>query len=325
MRASRFSASLVVPATLGRVGEAPMLNQKHIVVGLGELLWDLFPAGKQLGGAPANFAYITSLLGDEGIPASRLGQDALGAEGIRRLGELGLSTAFIQQDAQHSTGTVKVEVDSAGQPRFEIARPVAWDFLEWTPQWQDLAQNSDAVCFSTLAQRSEPSRATMRSFLLATRPGTVQVCDINLRQAFFTAQIVAESMKIANIVKLNHEELPRVMRLFDLEHRDEQDSAQGLLISYDLDLICVTRGNGGSLLLSRSECHEHPGFKVQVADTVGAGDAFTAALVHGYLRKQSLVQINETANRVGAWVASQPGGTPAPKAGDLVHTLAEIG
>ncbi len=301
-----------------------MLSQKHVVVGLGELLWDLFPSGKQLGGAPANFAYIASLLGDEGIPASRLGQDALGAEGIRRLGELGLSTAFLQQDADHPTGTVKVEVDPAGQPRFEIAQPVAWDFLEWTPQWQDLAHQSDAVCFSTLAQRSEPSRATMHSFLQATRPAAVRVCDINLRQAFFTAQVVAESMKAANIVKLNHEELPRVMRLFDLEHRDEQESAHRLLISYDLDLICITRGNGGSLLLSRNECSEHPGFKVKVADTVGAGDAFTAALVHGYLRQRSLAEINETANRVGAWVASQPGGTPAPKAGDLNQSLSEI-
>ena len=116
-----------------------MLSRKRIVVGLGELLWDLFPAGKQLGGAPANFAYITSLLGDQGIPASRLGQDALGADAIRRLGELGLSTEFIQQDTDHPTGTVKVEVDRTGQPRFEISESVAWDFLEWTPQWQNLA------------------------------------------------------------------------------------------------------------------------------------------------------------------------------------------
>ena len=302
-----------------------MLSQKRIVIGLGELLWDLFPAGKKLGGAPANFAYITSLLGDRGIPASRLGQDALGAEAIRRLGELGLSTEFIQSDTDHPTGTVKVEVDPAGQPRFEIANPVAWDFLEWTPQWQELAQQTDAVCFSTLAQRSEPSRATMRSFLLGVRPGAVRVCDINLRQNFFTAQVVAESMKLATVVKLNHEELPRVMRLFELEHRDERDSAQRLLKSYDLKLICVTRGDGGSLLLSPGESSEHPGFKVKVADTVGAGDAFTAALVHGYLRGASLAEINDTANRVGAWVASQSGGTPSPKAGDLNQTLAGIG
>ncbi|MFZ0953950.1 MAG: PfkB family carbohydrate kinase, partial [Candidatus Sulfotelmatobacter sp.] len=132
-----------------------MLSRKRIIVGLGELLWDLFPAGKQLGGAPANFAYITSLLGDQGIPASRLGQDALGADATRRLGELGLATEFIQQDADHPTGTVKVEVDRTGQPRFEISESVAWDFLEWTPLWRKLAEQADAVCFGSLAQRSE--------------------------------------------------------------------------------------------------------------------------------------------------------------------------
>src|ERR1700677_3956223 len=167
-----------------------MLSANPTVVGLGELLWDLFPAGKQLGGAPANFAYIASLLGEEGIPASRVGNDALGKEALGRLGELGLSTEFIQQDAEHPTGTVKVEVDGAGQPRFEITEFVAWDFLAWTHRWQELADEADAVCFSTLAQRSEHSRSAMRSFVLATRPEAVRVCDINLRQDFFTAQVV---------------------------------------------------------------------------------------------------------------------------------------
>jgi len=296
-----------------------------MVVGLGELLWDLFPAGKQLGGAPANFAYITCLLGDEGIPASRLGQDALGAEALHRLKELGLSIEFIQQDANHPTGTVNVEVDDAGQPRFEISASVAWDFLDFTPQWQKLAQQADAVCFGTLAQRSESSRSTIRRFLAATRAGALRVFDVNLRQRFYTAQVLAESLKLATIVKLNHQELPRVMRLLELQHRSEEDSARRLLSSDDLELVCVTRGNGGSLLMSRGECSEHPGFKVQVADTVGAGDAFTAALVHAYLRHSPLAQIGETANRVGAWVASQPGGTPAPRAGTLKRNLSEIG
>ncbi len=301
-----------------------MSNRRATIVGLGELLWDLFPAGKQLGGAPANFAYITSLLGNDGIPASRLGDDPLGREAIRRLGELGLSTEFIQQDANHPTGTVKLEVDLAGQARFEIAAPVAWDFFDWTLEWQRLAQAADAVCFGTLAQRSEHSCTTMRSFLLGTRPSALRVCDINLRQTFFTPRVVAESMKLATIVKLNHEELPRVMGLVELEYGGEEDSARRLLSAYDLKLVCITRGSKGSLLVSANERAEHPGFTVKVADTVGAGDAFTAALVHGYLRGRSLVEINETANRVGAWVASQPGGTPAPQAGDLNQSL-EIG
>jgi fructokinase len=325
MRAPRFSASSFVPASAGFGVESSMLSERHIVVGLGELLWDLFPAGEQLGGAPANFAYITSLLGDDGIPASRLGQDSLGTDAIRRLGELGLSTEFIQRDADHPTGTVKVEVDRTGQPRFQISESVAWDFLEWTPQWQKLAQKADAVCFGSLAQRSEHSRATIRRFVSSLRPSAARVFDVNLRQNFYTVNVLAGSMKLATIVKLNHEELPKIMQLFELENRSEEESARQLLSSHEVKLVCVTRGNGGSLLVSADERSEHPGFKVKVADTVGAGDAFTAALVHGYLRGTSLAHINETANRVGAWVASQPGATPAPKAGTLAQSLAEIG
>jgi len=314
-----------------------MSSKKNTVVGLGELLWDLFPAGKQLGGAPANFAYITSLLGDEGIPASRLGEDALGAEAVRRLRELGLSTEFIQSDAHLPTGTVKVEVDHAGQPRFEIAQPVAWDFLDSTPQWQVLAQRADAVCFGSLAQRSESSRITIRRFLLGTRANAVRVFDVNLRQNFYNAQVIAESMKLATVVKLNHEELTKIARLLELQDQREDDrgdrteknrreeaSARCLLSSYDLKLVCVTRGMNGSLLVSADDRNEHPGFQVKVADTVGAGDAFTAALVHGYLRATPLAQINENANRVGAWVASQPGATPAPRPGGLEENLADI-
>jgi fructokinase len=303
-----------------------MLSKRYLVVGLGELLWDLLPAGKQLGGAPANFAYITSLLGDHGIPASRLGQDALGGAAERRLAELALPTEFIQKDADHPTGTVQVELDAAGQPRFEISASVAWDFLDWTPQWQTLAQEADALCFGSLAQRSDRSRATIGKFVLASRQrNAVRIFDVNLRQNFFSAQVLADSMRLATIVKLNHEELPRIMRLFELEHHREEDSARRLLSLHDLKLVCITRGNGGSLLISAGECSGHPGFRVKVADTVGAGDAFTAALVHGYLRGTSLAQINENANRVGAWVASQSGATPAPKVGGMEQTLTAIG
>ena len=219
---------------------------------------------------------------------------------------------------------MKIEIDKGGQPQFDISEPVAWDFLQWTPLWQQLAQKADAVCFGSLAQRSPQSRATIRSFLRATRTEAVRIFDVNLRQNFYTSQILAQSMQHATIVKLNHEELPRIMHLLEHESSAEKDSARRLLSSYDLKLVCVTRGNGGSLLMSPDECSEHPGFKVKVADTVGAGDAFTAALVHQYLRGASLDQINETANRVGAWVASQPGATPDPGPERLAHALAGI-
>jgi fructokinase len=302
-----------------------MTNGKHTIVGLGELLWDLLPSGKQLGGAPANFAYITNLLGDTGIPASRVGQDSLGDEALARVAQLGLSAASVQRDPTNSTGTVNVDVDDRGQPCFEISEPAAWDFLEWTPSWQQLAKEADAVCFGSLAQRSSQSRSTIRSFLRAIPPEAVRIFDVNLRQNFYTAQVLAESMKLATIVKLNQEELPKIMRLFELGHHAEEDSARRLLSSRDLKLVCVTRGIGGSLLISPDERSEHPGFRVKIADTVGAGDAFTAALVHGYLRGTQLAQINEDANRVGAWVASQSGATPALNAGGLKQTLAEIG
>lgn len=299
-------------------------HRKRTVVGLGELLWDLLPSGKQLGGAPANFAYIASLLGNEGTTASAIGSDALGDEALQRLTELRLSTAYVQRVPAHPTGTVNVEIDGTGQPSFDIAESVAWDFLEWTRAWRQLAERADVVCFGSLAQRFPQSRSTIRSFLRATRPDAIRIFDVNLRQKFYTAQILAESMQLATLVKLNHEELPRILHLLQLDHRGEEDSARQLLSSYNLKLVCITRGANGSLLVGPEESNEHPGIKIKVADTVGAGDAFTAALVHGYLQGASLAQINETANRVGAWVASQPGATPVSKAGDLKQILADI-
>jgi fructokinase len=300
------------------------MRERYTIVGLGELLWDLFPSGPQLGGAPANFAYITNLLGDEGIPASRIGEDSLGDDAVAHLSMLGLNSAFVQRDAVYATGTVKVEVDDAGQPRFEICKPVAWDFLEWSSQWKQLAAQADAVCFGSLAQRSAISRETILNFLHTTRPETIRVFDVNLRQNFYSKEVLAESMKLASIVKLNHEELPRIMRLLNLENLGESGSARYLLSLYGLKLICITRGAGGSVLISADECSEHDGFHVQVVDTVGAGDAFTAAMLRGYLRAKPLNEINASANRVGAWVASQPGATPALKPGGWEATLAEI-
>ena len=301
----------------------------HTIVGLGEILWDLFPAGRQMGGAPANFAYITSLLGNRGIAASRLGYDDLGRAAIDRVRELGLDVAFLQRDPQHPTGTVHVKVDENGQPCFEILQSVAWDFLEWTVQWQSLAAQADAICFGSLAQRAPQSHATIQSFVQATRPECLRVFDVNLRQNFYDATVLDESMKVASIVKLNHEELPKIMRLLApgnsfREGESEESAARHLLDLYHLRLVCVTRGNRGSLLVSGKVCDAHPGFQVKVADTVGAGDAFTAALVSEYLRGATLAEMNETANHVGAWVASEAGATPAPGPGGIERRLAHI-
>jgi fructokinase len=300
-----------------------MPDKNYVVVGLGEVLWDILPGGKQLGGAPTNFAYITNLLGDKGIVASRVGDDGLGKEAREALEKLGLRTANLQLDPEHPTGSVKVQVDAAGQPKFEISENVAWDFLASTPEWNALAREADAVCFGSLAQRSAVSRQTIREFVKSTRAGATRIFDVNLRQAFFSADVLIESVKCADIVKLNDDELPHVMSLFGKEHRDEESSAKSLLKEFGLQLVCVTRGAKGSLLVSEAGSHHHSGYAIKVADTVGAGDAFTAGLVHQYLRAAPLASMNDTANRVGSWVASQVGGTPAPNAAQLREIFAE--
>ena len=297
---------------------------KKRVVGLGEVLWDVLPERTCLGGAPANFAYVTTLMGDRGIVASRVGEDSQGLDALRRMEELGLDIEQVQTDPQRPTGTVKVELDDKGQARFEIANPVAWDFLEWTQDWQRLAESADAVCFGSLAQRSDESRATIRRFIESTTLGAVKVFDVNLRQSYYSQEILSESMRLANIVKLNDEELPKVLSLANLSHKDEQSSAQRLLDAFELKLVCITRGGRGSLLVRPGESSEHPGFRVRVADTVGSGDAFTAGLVHEYLHGASLTLMNEVANLVGAWVASEVGAMPTPKRGALENSLAEI-
>jgi fructokinase len=176
-----------------------MPDKKYCILGLGEILWDLLPHGKQLGGAPSNFAYCSNLLGDRGVAASRLGNDELGKEAAQKLAGLGVETSFLQADSAHPTGTVNVSVDSKGEPAFEITPSVAWDFLEWEASWQSLAQEADAVCFGTLAQRAPGSRETIRKFLRSVRPGAVRIFDVNLRQSFYSAEILAQSLQLAEI------------------------------------------------------------------------------------------------------------------------------
>jgi len=301
-----------------------MAERRYRIVGLGELLWDLLPAGKQLGGAPANFAYISTLLGNEGIVASRLGADSLGNEAASKLESLGLNTRYIQRDQVHPTGQVSVDVDGRGQPRFEIAEGAAWDYLEWTPEWQELAAKADAVCFGSLAQRGALSGSTIREFLRALGGTVVRIFDVNLRESFYAKDVIVESLKLADILKINDEELPKVTALCGLEYRDEVGSARALLAYSNLKLVCVTRGCHGSLLVKGDLVSEHPGHPVQVADTVGAGDAFTAALVNGYLKGVGLDAINEAANRVGAWVASQVGAMPAVGPEGVREILAHV-
>jgi len=295
---------------------APENNPRPLVIGLGELLWDLFAKGKQLGGAPANFAYITALLGDRSVVASRVGDDRLGQEALWHLKSHGLDISHVQRDARHPTGTVKVEVDAKGQPEYHIIRNVAWDFMEFSEDWISLARSTHAVCFGSLAQRSPASRATIKSFLCAMPSFAIGIFDVNLRQSYFSGEVLRDSARFAKVLKLNHEEFPRFLDLLQcpLKNSERSDvaAARWLCKEFGIQLVCVTRGPNGSLLVTSSAQDEHPGFRVKIADTVGAGDAFTATMVHHALRGSSLAVTNAAANRMGAWLASQEGAMPPP-------------
>jgi fructokinase len=300
------------------------MDHPRTIVGLGELLWDLLPSGPQLGGAPANFAHCSHLLGDRAVVASRVGSDDLGREARARLLRSGITDQFLQTDSDQPTGNVNVQLDSTGQPNFEIAKNSAWDFLTWTEDWHSLAQSADAVCFGTLAQRFPQSRQTILNFVDATRTDALRIFDVNLRQSFYSGEIILNSLRRANVVKLNHEEMPRVAELLALDSRALLNFPRALLEEFNLQMVCVTRGPNGSVLCDRTDADEHPGFRVQIKDTIGAGDAFTAGLVHELLRGSSLAKRNDLANRMGAWVASHSGAMPSAPAAGLAAALDQI-
>ncbi len=292
-----------------------------LMIGLGEVLWDILPTGRVLGGAPANFAYMTNVLGDQGIVASRVGNDDLGREACQLLQELGLNTSYLQRDNHHKTGIATVTIDDTGQPNFTIKEPVAWDFLEWTADWQELSARADVICFGSLAQRSLTSADTIDRFLRNASAKTLRICDVNLRQSFYNEGVLRKSFQYADIVKLNEQELIQVSFLFHLGAGTAEVIARRLLQDCDLKLVCITRADRGSLLVSREQTVEHRGFQVKVADAVGAGDAFTACLAHHYVRGNPLQQISEAANRFASWVATQRGATPPITSNQLQEIL----
>jgi len=296
-----------------------MNAQPKVIVGLGELLWDLLPEGKQLGGAPANFSVMSARLGNRAVIASRLGNDALGREARSYLATLPADLDSLQEDARHPTGSVGVTL-TAGQAEYVIHEPVAWDFLELTPQWKQLAAEADAVCFGTLAQRQPVSRKTIHTFLAATRKECVRVFDVNLRKPYYTRGVLEDSLAKATILKLNDAEMPQVLSLLKLDGGDAaveldpaslRKGAHALLHEFPIQLVCITMGGSGSLLVTRESVDQHPGISIKVADTIGAGDAFTAALTSYYLQGAPLPVLNEAGNRWGSWVASQAGAMPA--------------
>jgi fructokinase len=298
-----------------------MTSNRPLCIGIGEVLWDLLPGGKQLGGAPANFGYHVHALGAEARVVSAVGDDPLGREILDRLAALGLPTDLVAI-VPAPTGTVSVRLDAKRIPEFIIHEHVAWDAIELSDAAQQWVGRADAVCFGTLAQRSEKSRNTIRALVKRAKPSTLKVLDINLRQHYYSKNIIDASLRLANVLKINDEELMTVAELTEISG-SPQDQIRELADLYQLSTVILTRGEEGSLLFRDDEWFEHPGVPAQVADTVGAGDAFTAATILGLLARWSLEEISNRANEVAAFVCSQSGATP-PLPAELKTAFAAV-
>lgn len=276
------------------------------IVGIGELLWDVFPDGRKvLGGAPFNFAFHCHQLGHKAMIVSRVGDDDLGHELREHVLRLGLSDEFIQQDDQHPTGTVQVTLTD-GQPSYHITENVAWDALEWNERLQDLAHNCRAVCFGTLAQRTQVSGTTIRRFVTASRSAkALRVFDANLRQHYYTQDTLRASCELADIVKIADNELSKLLEL------DGVATIEELRHQFDLQAVYLTCGAEGVRFASKDgEPCSVSGVPTQVIDTVGAGDAFTAAMVCGQLEGRTVLECVRFANQYAAKVCEHRGATP---------------
>jgi fructokinase len=289
------------------------------VAAIGELLWDLLPDGPQLGGAPANFAAILAqMLTREADPpvgevflVCCVGDDPLGKQARKQLIAHGVRPDFISVDPNRPTGTVEVRLDPELGPSYRICDHVAWDAVPETPQLTALAATLDAICFGTLAQRSPMTRTTLRSLVASTRTECLRVFDVNLRAPDWTAEAILWGCQHATIFKMNDDEVAHVAKAIGLKEADNPlQIAHSLLNRFPIQLVAITRGPRGSILVKRNAVNEHPGIPVHVVDSIGAGDCFTAALTYFSLHHQPLPILAEAANRWGAWAASQRGGMP---------------
>ena len=283
---------------------------KQSVIGIGEALFDVLPEGKKLGGAPANFAYHVSQFGIESCAVSAKGDDELGKELIAELDVHHLNYQI--ETVDYPTGTVQVSLDANGIPAYDIKEGAAWDNMPFTPTLEEKAKNCTAVCFGSLAQRNEVSRNTIHRFLdtMPNEEGRYKVFDINLRQGFFTKEIITESIKRCNILKINDEELITISRLFGYPGIDLQNKCWLLLGKYNLKMLILTCGVNGSYVFTPGEVSFIETPKVEVADTVGAGDSFTGAFVASILRGKSVREAHELAVKVSAYVCTQNGAMP---------------
>lgn len=296
------------------------MTHNQIIVGMGEALWDVLPEGKKLGGAPANFAYHVSQFGLNSYVVSAVGQDKLGAEILDNFQQKNLNG--LVETVPYPTGTVQVTLDEAGVPCYEIKEGVAWDNIPYTSKLDELAHQTTAVCFGSLAQRSIVSRETINHFLdaMPNSPETLKIFDINLRQSFFTKEILCHSFQKCNILKINDEELVTISRLFGFPGIDLQDKCWILLAKYNLKMLILTCGVNGSYVFTPGEVSFVETPSVEVADTVGAGDSFTAAFVAAILKGCPIKDAHKLAVDVSAYVCTQNGAMPTLPA-DLINRI----
>ncbi len=281
-----------------------------MIVGMGEALWDVLPEGKKIGGAPANFAYHVSQFGFNSRVVSAVGDDKLGNEILENFSEKNLN--FMIEKVPYPTGTVQVELDAEGVPCYDIKEGVAWDNIPFTPALEELAKQTRAVCFGSLAQRSVVSRETINKFLDAMPDDgdQLRIFDINLRQSFYTKEILCNSMERCNILKINDEELVTVSRMFGYPGIDLQDKCWILLAKYNLKMLILTCGVNGSYVFTPGEISFVETPKVEVADTVGAGDSFTATFVAAILKGKKVSEAHKLAVEASAFVCTQNGAMP---------------
>lgn len=286
------------------------MKENRTVVGIGEVLWDILPDGKKIGGAPANFAYHVSQFGLQSLVVSAIGDDALGQEIIGTFRDKGQNSLI--STVPYPTGTVQVELDAAGIPQYIIKEGVAWDYIPFTPELEALARNTCAVCFGSLAQRSTVSRNTINRFI-DTMPkdnGTLIVFDANLRQSFYSEDVLEQSMMRCNVLKINNEELPTVCRISGIPGSNPESQCRALLNRYNLKILILTCGVNGSYIFTPDAKSFLQTPQVKVADTVGAGDSFTAAFTASILSGLPVPVAHRKAVDVSAFVCTQNGAMP---------------
>ena len=283
---------------------------ENYIVGLGEILFDVLPEGKKLGGAPANFAYHATQFGLNGLACSAIGNDKLGEEVLEQLADKDMKVHLEKTD--YPTGRVLVELDDAGVPTYDIKEGVAYDNIPWTPAIEEIAQNTKAVCFGSLAQRSPVSRVTIQKFLETMPKGedTLRIFDINLRQEFYTKEVIQESMRHCNVLKINDEELVTISRMFGYPGIDLEDKCWIMLAKYNLKMLILTCGVNGSYVFTPGVVSFQETPKVEVADTVGAGDSFTSAFCSAILKGKTVPEAHKLAVNVSAFVCTQKGAMP---------------